>query len=289
MARDADERQRPGAGADLGHGRVPAAQPPAGGDVDHGAPARGRVPAALLDRRAGDCRLRRQHLGRPPAEPDAAPRPARPRFRPPRSAAASTRRACRRSSGRRTTRTTTACSSTSSTGAKAKRPGRSLKRGLWDPIVVWDTTSVPDGTYVLKVAASRRAVELPRHGADRRARERAASTSTTRRRDRAAAGDARGARTVVRSSSATSSRRCSAWSIRSTRAAGGRSIRRTASPDSRREEFEVTLEESEAGRSVIIRATDAMNNVATAVATGSGRSRDRGSLQLLRNRAAPWP
>ncbi len=37
-------------------------------------------------------------------------------------------------------------------------------------------------------------------------------------------------------------------------------------PDSRREDFEVTLDESEAGRSVIIRATDAMNNVATAVA-----------------------
>ena len=36
-------------------------------------------------------------------------------------------------------------------------------------------------------------------------------------------------------------------------------------PDSRREEFVVTLEEGEAGRSVIIRATDAMNNVATAV------------------------
>ena len=38
-------------------------------------------------------------------------------------------------------------------------------------------------------------------------------------------------------------------------------------PDSRREEFEVVVEDSEAGRSVIIRATDAMNNVATAVAT----------------------
>ena len=37
-------------------------------------------------------------------------------------------------------------------------------------------------------------------------------------------------------------------------------------PDSRREDFEVTLEGSEAGRSVIIRATDAMNNIATAVA-----------------------
>jgi hypothetical protein len=36
--------------------------------------------------------------------------------------------------------------------------------------------------------------------------------------------------------------------------------------DSRREEFEVTLDESESARSVIIRATDAMNNVATAVA-----------------------
>jgi flavin-binding protein dodecin len=37
-------------------------------------------------------------------------------------------------------------------------------------------------------------------------------------------------------------------------------------PDSRREEFEVTLDDSEAARSVIIRATDGMNNVATAVA-----------------------
>ena len=38
-------------------------------------------------------------------------------------------------------------------------------------------------------------------------------------------------------------------------------------PDSRREEFEVTVDDTEPGRSVIIRATDAMNNVATAVAT----------------------
>ena len=36
-------------------------------------------------------------------------------------------------------------------------------------------------------------------------------------------------------------------------------------PDSRREEFEVALDEAENGRSVIIRVTDAMNNVATAV------------------------
>jgi hypothetical protein len=36
--------------------------------------------------------------------------------------------------------------------------------------------------------------------------------------------------------------------------------------DSRREDFEVRLDEGEAARSVIIRATDAMNNVATGVA-----------------------
>jgi hypothetical protein len=36
--------------------------------------------------------------------------------------------------------------------------------------------------------------------------------------------------------------------------------------DSRREEFEVTLDETDSARGVIIRATDAMNNVATAVA-----------------------
>ena len=38
-------------------------------------------------------------------------------------------------------------------------------------------------------------------------------------------------------------------------------------PDSRREEFEVMVDDTEPGRSVIIRATDAMNNVATSVAT----------------------
>jgi hypothetical protein len=31
---------------------------------------------------------------------------------------------------------------------------RPLKRGLWEPICVWDTTTVPDGTYVVKIVAS---------------------------------------------------------------------------------------------------------------------------------------
>ena len=44
-------------------------------------------------------------------------------------------------------------------------------------------------------------------------------------------------------------------------------------PDSRREEFEVMLEGAEAGRSVLIRVSDAMNNVATAVAPSGGAER----------------
>ena len=31
---------------------------------------------------------------------------------------------------------------------------RVLQRGAWDPIFVWDTTSVPDGTYVVKITAT---------------------------------------------------------------------------------------------------------------------------------------
>ena len=37
-------------------------------------------------------------------------------------------------------------------------------------------------------------------------------------------------------------------------------------PDSRREDFEVVLDPGDVGRNVIIRVTDAMNNIATAVA-----------------------
>ena len=36
-------------------------------------------------------------------------------------------------------------------GETAWRP---LRAGLWDPIVVWDTTSVPDGTYVIRISAT---------------------------------------------------------------------------------------------------------------------------------------
>jgi hypothetical protein len=139
-----------------------------------------------------------------------------------------------------------------------------LKRALWDPIVVWDTTSVPDGTYLLKIAASDAPSNSP---------------------DTALTGELESAtfeidnspprievQTPVRPNSRTVTFvvRDESSSVQRVEYSLDASRWRTVYPkdgiaDSRREEFEVTLEESEAGRSVIIRATDTMSNVATAV------------------------
>ena len=138
-----------------------------------------------------------------------------------------------------------------------------LKRGLWDPIVVWDTTSVPDGTYVLKVAAS----DAPSNSPDTSLTGELESSSfeidnsPPRIELQPTKPGARTVGFVVRDESSSVQR--VEYSLDASRW-------RTVYPkdgiaDSRREEFEVTLEESEIGRSVIIRAMDAMNNVATAV------------------------
>ena len=46
-----------------------------------------------------------------------------------------------------------------------------LRRGLTEPILVWDTTTVPNGTLLREDCRLRRAVQSARHGADRRARQ----------------------------------------------------------------------------------------------------------------------
>ena len=68
MARRAFRRGRD-AGAHVGLRRVPATEPPAPGRIDHGASRRRRVSEAVLDRRDGDCRVRRGAAGAPPGEP----------------------------------------------------------------------------------------------------------------------------------------------------------------------------------------------------------------------------
>ena len=142
-----------------------------------------------------------------------------------------------------------------------------LKRALWDPIFVWDTTSVPDGTYLVKIAAS----DAPSNSPGTALTGELESDNfdidnTPPKVDVQVPAVRSGARTtiafVVRDDQSPVQRveyslDASRWRL---------VFPKDGIPDSRREEFEVTLDESESSRSVIIRATDAMNNVATAVA-----------------------
>jgi hypothetical protein len=143
---------------------------------------------------------------------------------------------------------------------------KALKRSLWDPIFVWDTTSVPDGTYLLKVAASDAPSNSP-------------GTSLVGELESVTFDiDNTPPRIEVQPPSKTAARTTIVFAVRdehspilrveySLDASRWRVVYpKDGIPDSRREEFEVTLENGEAGRSVIIRATDAMNNVSTAVA-----------------------
>jgi hypothetical protein len=140
-----------------------------------------------------------------------------------------------------------------------------LKRGLWDPIVVWDTTSVPDGTYFVKVSASDAPLNAPDTALVGELESQTFDIDNTppvidlQPAARAATRTSLGF--VVRDAQSPVQRveyslDASRWRV---------VYPKDGIPDSRRERFEVVLQEGETGRSVILRATDAMNNVATAV------------------------
>jgi hypothetical protein len=146
-------------------------------------------------------------------------------------------------------------------GEAAWRP---LRRGLWDAIFVWDTTSVPDGTYVVKIAASDAPSNSPGTALVGELESATVEIDNSPPRIEFHQGAKPGGRTigfVVRDDHSAVQRveyslDASRWRV---------VYPKDGIPDSRREDFDVALEEGETGRSVIIRATDAMNNVATAV------------------------
>ncbi len=140
-----------------------------------------------------------------------------------------------------------------------------LRRGIWDAIFVWDTTSVPDGTYVIRVTASDAPSNAPATALSGEMESVNFDIDNTPPRIEAqpaarAAARATIAFTVRDEQSAVQrveySLDASRWRV---------VYPKDGIPDSRREDFEVTVDESEPGRNVIIRATDAMNNVSTAV------------------------
>ncbi|MEO7274553.1 MAG: hypothetical protein ABIX28_16570, partial [Vicinamibacterales bacterium] len=140
-----------------------------------------------------------------------------------------------------------------------------LKRGLWDPIAVWDTTSVPDGTYLVKVAATDAPANAPE------------TTLVGEMESLTFDVDNTPPAIDLQTPTRTGTRASLSFVVRDTQSAVQRVeysldasrwrviYPKDGIPDSRREEFEVNLTDVEAGRNVIVRATDAMNNVATAV------------------------
>jgi hypothetical protein len=141
-----------------------------------------------------------------------------------------------------------------------------LKRGLWDPIVVWDTTSVPDGTYYVKVAASDAPSNSPATSLVGEFESVSFDIDNTPPAIDVQPATSAGARAnvkfVVRDDQSAVQR--VEYSLDASRWRVAYPV--DGIPDSRREEFDVTLDDAGSSRSIIIRVTDGMNNVATAVA-----------------------
>ena len=140
----------------VGDGRLPAAQPPAQGHLDHGPPAGNRLPEAVLDGRDRDCRVRgglARHAARRP-QPLGAGTPTAAPGRGRRSAAAPTRRVFRRFRGRPRTTTTTSSQYDVLYRREGDTAWKTSQARRDRPLFVWDTTSVPNGTYLVKIVAS---------------------------------------------------------------------------------------------------------------------------------------
>jgi hypothetical protein len=139
---------------------------------------------------------------------------------------------------------------------------KTLRRGLADQLFVWDTTSVPNGTYVLRILASDAPSNPPGSALSGEADSTAFDVDNTPPTVRVTAIRREGTRTIVSfdvTDDDSAVQRLD-YSLDATRW-------RPVYPkdgicDSRSEQFELTLEGDATG--VVLRASDAMGNVATA-------------------------
>lgn len=149
-----------------------------------------------------------------------------------------------------------------------------LRRQLEDQILTWDTTSVPDGTYLIKVAASDRAHNAAGAGLigelvseafeiDNGAPAIAVQQTTK---------DGTATRVVFEVRDGHSAVSTAEYSVDGAR--WQTAYPADGSADSRVERFEIRVEGDAAGR-VIIRASDAMNNATTARVEGPRRQAAR--------------
>lgn len=138
---------------------------------------------------------------------------------------------------------------------------RMLKSGLTDPIFVWDTTSAPNGSYSLKVVASDERAN-PSDTALRGEME-SASFDIDNTPPTLTVGEVRrqgnGFAVTVNVQDADSPVRQVEYSLETDRWQSA--FPRDGLLDSRTEHVEIVLDHSASGRTLVIRATDAMNNV----------------------------
>jgi hypothetical protein len=139
---------------------------------------------------------------------------------------------------------------------------KALRRGLTDQLFVWDTTSVPNGTYVLRIVASDTPSNPPGAALSGEADSTTFDVDNTPPTIRVTGIRREGGRTLIAFDVADedSAVQRMDYSLDATR---WRPIYpKDGICDSRTEQFELTLEGEAAG--VVLRATDAMGNVATA-------------------------
>ncbi|HSL23405.1 MAG TPA: hypothetical protein VK886_17890 [Vicinamibacterales bacterium] len=137
---------------------------------------------------------------------------------------------------------------------------RTLRRGLNDAIVVWDTTSVPDGTYVVKISASDAPSNSPGTALSGERESSSFEVDNAPPRITIAAGaDGRMLRFTVRDDHSPVQK--VEYSLEGERWRVVYPV--DGIPDSRVEEFAIEIA-GNGGRAITIRATDAMNNAATA-------------------------
>ena len=158
-----------------------------------------------------------------------------------------------------------AASTTCCTGAKARRRGRRCARRRRTPILVWDTTTVPNGTYFVKIVASDAPSNPPGialtgelDSVGVRHRQHAAGDRRRQRARRRAAG--RSIAFDVKDDHSPIQR--VEFSQDGQRWRGVFPVDGIA--DSRDEHYELAVDGELGDRGLTLRATDSMNNVATA-------------------------
>jgi hypothetical protein len=142
-----------------------------------------------------------------------------------------------------------------------------LNRGLWDSVLTWDTTSVPDGTYTIKVVASDAPVNSPDTALSADLESDSFEVDNTPPTIEFASADAKtgGSRLRFTVRDAGSSVQRAEYSLDASRWRVVYPVDGLA--DSKSEQYEIPLDRDTDIRTLVVRAGDALNNVATGMPT----------------------